>query len=467
MSNFETVIGIEIHIELNTISKMFSSAPNLFHAEPNTNVAFTDIAYPGTLPVVNKAAIAKAIMLAKALEMEIDEQVHFDRKNYFYADLPKGFQITQNLRPIGTNGQLPINEEEIITIERIHLEEDTARSYHDQGQTRLDYNRAGTPLIEIVSEPVLRSAEQASAYIATIRDTARILNISDAKMEEGSLRADINISLRPYGSTKLGTKVEIKNLNSLANVHKAIEKEVSLQTKQYLTGQVITQATKRFDETKQDVITMRTKIDAADYRYFPEPNIPVIQLEKAWIASIDIPELPWEISKKLTELKVAKQDIKQLIIDPAKWAFIKQFESAQMGPVIKLFFAEVIPYLKTSKQEMQTLNLDPKQFKILLTKQQEGAISGAHVKKIINIMLKSNSSVEEIINKHNLKQISDINILKPLLIEIINTNQSFITTNKERPERVNKFILGQMMKVSKGQANPVVVAKLVHDILGV
>lgn len=279
MNNFEVIIGIEIHIELNTRTKMFSSAANDFHAEHNTQASVVDLAYPGTLPVVNKGTVERAIKFAKALNMEIDSELHFDRKNYFYPDLPKGFQITQDRRPIAKKGEIPISNRKI-AIQHFHLEEDTAKTINEDGKTLLNYNRAGVPLIEIVTEPVIRSSKEAVEYIEAIRSLANSLGISDAKMEEGSLRADINISLRPYGVETFGTKVEIKNLNSLANVEKGIVDEIAKQSKALIRGEEILQATKRFDETKQETVIMRVKTGAADYKFFAEPNIPPIALDK-------------------------------------------------------------------------------------------------------------------------------------------------------------------------------------------
>ena len=283
IKNFEMVIGIEIHLELNTKTKMFSAIKNDFYAEPNTLVSPIDLGYPGTLPTVNKEAVIKAIKLAKALNMEIDNELHFDRKNYFYTDLPKGFQITQQFRPIGKNGIVFLEKDnniKKIRIERIHLEEDTARQLHNEDETMINYNRAGIPLIEIVTMPDIRSAEEAVKYVDFIRQSALFLGISDAIMAQGSLRADINLSMRMLGSNDFGTKVEIKNLNSLNNIAKAIEFESKLQIEKILNNEEILQETKRFDESSQKTISLRNKTDSIDYKYFPEPNIPIIKLDK-------------------------------------------------------------------------------------------------------------------------------------------------------------------------------------------
>lgn len=468
MNNFEVVIGIEIHVELNTKTKMFSSAPITFGATPNTKASVVDLGYPGAMPVVNKQAVVKGIQLAKALKMDIDRELHFDRKHYFYPDLPKGFQITQDKRPIGANGIVPVfvnGEWKEIAVERIHLEEDTAKSMHDDKFTLLDFNRAGTPLIEIVSHPVMKNAQEAVAYIDAIRKVATALNISDAKMEEGSLRADINISLRPFGSNKFGTKVEIKNLNSLSNVEKAIEQEIVHQSKALLKGETIYQATKRFDEAKKDTVTMRVKSDSTDYRFFAEPNIPVIKLEEDFIQAIKISELPWETESRLKTLKVEDDFITQLINDKSKLEYFDKVAFADKSKLAKFFFAEVVSLANSKNISVEKLGIEPSEVSVLLEKQDTGEISGAHVKKIVPELVNGNNTVEQVIEKFGLKQISDENVLGAMIAKIVAENQEFIDNNKDRQERVSKFLLGLLMKESKGQANPVVATKLVDKAI--
>ena len=463
MNNFEVIIGIEIHIELNTKTKMFSSAPNLFGVEANINVSPTDIAYPGTLPVVNKEAVVKSIKLAKALKMKIDSLVRFDRKNYFYPDLPKGFQITQQNFPIGREGKVIVGES-IVTLERIHMEEDTAKAFHKDKFTLLNYNRAGVPLIEIVSDPVIDGAEQAAKYIETIRDIAVALDISDAKMEEGSLRADINISIRPYGQKEFGTKVEIKNLNSISNVKKAISNEISLQTKQILSGEEIKQATKRFDESSQTNILMRVKKDALDYRYIPEPNIPPIKLSKAFIDGISIGELPWEKTSRYIKQGIEEKYVSILSSSPKLSNFFDKIKFKDKTKVSKLFFSDLMGLANASKKRIYELGIEPMELTILLEKISDGDISGKHSKTIIPLLVNNQNTVEKIIKEKGMKQISDEKILVKIILEIIENNQDFIKQNKGREERVLKYILGQVMKVSKGQANPIIASKIVQKV---
>ncbi len=303
MKNFEVIIGIEVHIVLNTKTKMFSAAASTHHAEVNQSVNWMDLALPGILPMPNKAAIDKGIILADALKMDINYQnIQFDRKNYFYMDLPKGFQITQQYYPIGRYGTIILENGKKIVIERIHLEEDTAKKIANNNALYMDYNRAGIPLIEIVTTPCIHSAQEAYDYLAALRRILVFKNISDAKMEDGSMRADVNISIRPTGATWYGNKVEIKNINSLNNVKKAIEYEIKRQTKLVLTNQEVTQETRRFDDTKGTTEFMRSKSDAIDYRYITEPNIINCKLEESYVKNVikNAAKDPMEIAEKLT-----------------------------------------------------------------------------------------------------------------------------------------------------------------------
>ncbi|NQZ66258.1 MAG: Asp-tRNA(Asn)/Glu-tRNA(Gln) amidotransferase subunit GatB [Mycoplasmatales bacterium] len=465
MNNFEVIIGVEIHIELNTKTKMFSSAPNLFNSKPNTNVSPVDIAYPGTLPVVNKEAVIKAIKLAKALNMNIEETLFFDRKNYFYADLPKGYQITQQDKPIGSEGNIKLSNGDV-KIERIHLEEDTAKSIHKGDLTLLDYNRAGVPLVEIVTYPVIKNARQAAEYVNSIRELSSSLGISDAKMEEGSLRADINISLRPYGQKNYGTKVEIKNLNSIANIEESIDLEIKKQTKMILNGEIIEQTTKRFDEEKRDTIIMRTKTESIDYKFFPEPNIPPIFIGKEFIDSVKINELPWEKRIRYQNEGISSDYIEKLLSNVQYSDFFDQVKYSNREKFSKFFFAEIVSLANKMSMSINSLNLNKADIEILLKKMDDGEISGKHAKNIIPDLINQKSTVQEIIERKKMKQISDKNILNDMLDSIINKNVEFIKKNFERPERVRKFILGQLMKESKGQANPVIASEIVNSKLG-
>lgn len=295
--HFETIIGLEVHVELKTDSKMFSNAPVAYGAEPNTNTSVIDLAYPGVLPTVNRRAVDWSMRAAMALNMEIATESKFDRKNYFYPDNPKAYQISQLDQPIGENGYIDIEvngETKRIGITRLHMEEDAGKSTHKDGYSLVDLNRQGTPLIEIVSEPDIRSPEEAYAYLEKLRSIIQYTGVSDGKMEEGSLRCDANVSLRPYGQKEFGTKAELKNLNSFNNVRKGLEYEVKRQEEELLNGGEILQETRRFDESTGKTILMRVKEASDDYRYFPEPDIVPLYIDEAWKARVreSIPELP-------------------------------------------------------------------------------------------------------------------------------------------------------------------------------
>ncbi|UWD34139.1 Asp-tRNA(Asn)/Glu-tRNA(Gln) amidotransferase subunit GatB [Mesomycoplasma molare] len=454
MSKYNVVIGIEIHLELNTQTKMFSPAKNSFHSSPNTNIDLIDLAYPGTLPLVNKESIIKAIKLAKALKMEIDNEIHFDRKNYFYPDLPKGFQITQQFRPIGKNGKISfkINDNDSeISIERIHLEEDTAKQIHTTDGTFLDYNRAGVPLIEIVSNPVISSGEQAAKYVENIAKISKYLNISDAKLEEGSLRADINISLNEKGKP-FGTKVEIKNINSLSNIKKAIELEIKEQEQKLDNGEKILQQTKRFDDNLQQNIVMREKTGAIDYRYFPEPNIPVIKLEKDFIENIQLPKLHWEWEEELKSWKIKENYIEQLLNNIDWLLFFSKITFPDKEKVSKFFFSEIVPYIK--EKGIEKLNIQINDIENILLLEQEGKISSKQSKELVSYKENENLSIEELIKKYNIIQIDNDSLIYEIIDKHILNNPELLNEYINRPERVMKFLLGQIMKETKGQANP-------------
>ncbi len=467
IKNLEVVIGIEIHLELNTKTKLFSHAKNDFNSSPNTNATVIDLGYPGTLPSLNKEAVVKAIKLAKVLKMEIDNELHFDRKNYYYTDIPKGFQITQQFRPIGLRGSLSLflKDDKIkeININRIHIEEDTARQIHNATETFINYNRAGVPLIEIVSEPEISSAEEAINYIDSIRTIALFLDISDSKMSEGSLRADINISLRMLGDKKLGQKVEIKNINSLNNVKKAIEFEIECQTKKIINGQIIKQETKRFDEDSSETIVMREKTNDIDYKYFKEPNIPPILLEQDWIDNISIAEMPWEKRVRYINDGIPETYITLLKNNIEASILFDSIDYKDRGTLAKFFFSEVLPLSKNNG--IKNLNIKPQDIANLIDLFVLGLISGKQLKNLFPKLINLETSVKDLIHNEGTTQISDTKNLTFMIEEIIKSNQIVVTEFLERRERSLKFIIGQLMKITKGQANPIVATELAIEIL--
>lgn len=458
MNNFEVIIGIEIHLELNTKTKMFSPARIVFNAEPNTTMNQIDLGYPGTLPLVNKEAVLSGIKLAKALNMKIDDELHFDRKNYFYPDLPKGYQITQFFRPIGSEGYVTINTEKgpkKIQIERIHLEEDTARQHHDDEGTKLDYNRAGVPLIEIVTHPVLRSADEAVAYVDMIRKIALSLNISDAKMEQGSLRADVNVSLRPYGYKGFGTKVEIKNMNSFRAIKNALEFEIDFQRKQILTNKPILQQTKRYDEATLGTVVMRTKTGEVDYKYFPEPNIPFIKLSKKLIDSVKLNELPWEREARYKKENIQDIYINSLVNDLDLAKYFDSINYADRDKLSKLFFAEIVSLANSKSIHPTELNIKNEHLLKGIELMDQDIISGRSFKKLVPLLVNFDGDFDKLVIDNKLKQISDEATITKWVNEIISQNESVIAEYPNREERVLKFILGALMKVSGGQVSPI------------
>ncbi len=456
MNNFETIIGIEIHLELNTKTKMFSPSKIDFEADANTTVNQIDLGYPGTLPLLNKEAVISGVKLAKALSMTIDNELHFDRKNYFYPDLPKGYQITQFYRPIGSNGHFVINTEsgrKKINIERIHLEEDTARQYHGE-KTKLDYNRAGVPLIEIVSYPEISSADEAVAYVDMIRRIALSLGISSAKMEQGSLRADVNISLRPKGYKGFGTKVEIKNMNSFKAIRNAIDYEIKLQTQKILTNEPILQQTKRYDEESMSTVVMRTKTGTIDYKYFPEPNIPFIKLSDEFINNIKLNELPWEKEERYKNEGIQDIYIKSLINDielANYFASINYFDRSKLS---KLFFAEIVSLANSKNVKAYELGIKPQALESAIGLLDDEVISGKSFKKLVPLLINYDGDLNKLIKENNLEQISDEQTITKWIDDVIERNETLVAEYTERSEKVIKYVLGNVMKLSGGKVNP-------------
>lgn len=458
MNNWELVIGIEIHIELNTNTKMFSPMLNNFDSKQNYNVSNIDLAYPGSLPLVNKGAIIRAIKLAKALNMTIDPYVRFDRKNYFYPDLPKGFQITQQFHPIGSNGFVKAKVDNVwkdIAIERIHMEEDTAKAIHKNNLTYLNYNRAGIPLIEIVSNPVMHSAKEAAAYVDAIRQIVLCLNISDAKMNEGSLRTDINISIRKKGTNEFNSRVEIKNLNSISNVEKAINFEFQRQINLREKNLEVLQETRRFDEQKQETVLMRKKTDSVDYKYFPEPNIPTILIPQKVIDETKIEELPYQKEQKYLDANLNNVQIQQLInnIDYALY-FEKIGNVCDLKKKANLFFSTIIPFLNESQIQISDLKITLKEAEELFKYLLDDKIDKKNSLKILDLKQKnSNIPLKTLLEKEKLFVEKSNLSLEDIVKQIFTENKDLKETFSKNFERNKKFLIGQIMKKTMGKAN--------------
>lgn len=468
--NFEPVIGLEIHVELKTKSKMFSSAPVTYGKEPNTQVAPLDMGFPGTLPTVNKEAVIYAIRVSNALHMDIDHELHFDRKNYFYSDLPKGYQITQNLRPIGSNGYLEIEVEgkkKKIGIERLHIEEDTCKQLHFADFTLLNYNRAGTPLVEIVSRPELRSGEEAMKYVEKIRSIVVYSDVSDGKMEEGSLRCDVNISLRPFGSEKFGTKVEIKNINSISYIQKAVDFEIERQTKMLLANEPIRQETRRYDSQKNETILMRVKTDAVDYKYFPEDNITPIKLSDKFVedAIASCPELAEsKMNRYINEYGLNEYDASLLIADKDVSSYFD--EVAKYSKAYKLIAnwinVDVASYLNKNFKAIVDFEMPAKNLAELVALVESKDVNSNQAREIFAEMLKDKVSAKEAKEKLGISsQISDSDFVMNVINQVLDENPQAIVDFKEGKGRALGFLVGQVMKKTQGKVNP----KLTNDLL--
>ncbi len=467
--NFEAIIGLEIHVEMKTKSKMFSCAPIDFKAEANTLIAPLDIAFPGTMPRVNKEAVKNAIRVANALHMEIDHELWFDRKNYFYSDLPKGYQITQQARPIGKEGYLEIEVDGVkkrCDIERIHMEEDTCMQHHFSDYTLLDYNRAGIPLIEIVSKPVLRSGLEARKYVEKIREIVTFSNVSDGKMEEGSLRCDVNVSIRPYGVEKFGTKVEVKNINSLAHIEKAIDFEIKRQSELLLLGQKVQQETRRYDEAKKETVLMRVKTEAADYKYFTEPNIAPIKIDDTFIQNaIDTcPELydqKYDRFNKNYELNPT--DIKILLsnVDYANYYDLCAEYTNNYQNLANFIISSVLGYLNKQALDIKDFNVEPKYIAELVDLLKNKEINSTQGADIFARVVKENKSPIKIKEETGASLISDEAKILSLIKEVITSNPTLPSDFKAGKTRAQGFVMGQIMRKTGGKIDPAVANKLI------
>jgi len=468
---FETVIGLEVHVELKTDSKIFSASPNHFGAEPNTNTTVIDLGYPGVLPVLNKKVVEYGMKAAMALNCEIAPVTKFDRKNYFYPDNPKAYQISQFDKPIGEHGWIEIEVDgykKKIGITRIHLEEDAGKLTHGKGYSLVDYNRQGTPLIEIVSEPDIRTPNEAYAYLEKLKSIIQYTGVSDCKMEEGSLRCDANISIRPVGQKEFGTKTELKNLNSFNFVRKGLEYEQERQREVVLEGGTIGQETLRYDEATNTTILMRVKEGSDDYRYFPEPDLLDIHIDEEWKDRVraEIPELPDERQKRYVEdlglpaydagvLTVTKEmaDFFEAVV--AAGAEAKQASNWMMG--------EVSAFLKAESKELHETALTPDGLAGMIKLIENGTISSKIAKTVFKELIENGGDAEKIVKEKGLVQISDEGALLKIVTEVLDNNPKIIEDYKNGKQKAAGSLVGQIMKATKGQANPQLANKLLME----
>ena len=468
--NFEAVIGLEIHVETKSNSKMFSSSPNKFSTNPNSQCSVFDLAFPGVMPSVNKKCVINALRVCHALHMKIDNELWFDRKNYFYSDLPKGYQITQQFRPIGKDGYLilDIDDKKVrINIERLHMEEDTCKQLHLRDETLLDYNRAGVPLIEIVSRPEIKNGLEALKYVEKIRDIVTYADVSDGKMEEGSLRCDVNISIRPVGSDKFGTKVEIKNLNSLANIQKAIDFEIKRQSSLLLKGIAIEQETRRYDELKKETVLMRVKTDAVDYKYFTEPNIIPILLSDEFItdAITSCPELlDHKLERYMNEYKLSKYDSLVILSNKDNANYFEEIlkYTGEYKLAANWLTVDVQSYLNKNNLSIKDFKLSAKDLSSLINAIKDNKISSKQAKEIF-VEAINGKNIEELLRKSS--QVIDLATITTLSINVIDSNPQSVVDYKNGRDRALGFLVGQVMKKSQGKANPGLTSKIIKEEL--
>tara|TARA_B100000949_G_scaffold117032_2_gene103323 strand:+ start:2888 stop:4318 length:1431 start_codon:yes stop_codon:yes gene_type:complete len=473
---WETVIGLEVHVQLSTESKLFSSAPTQFGAEPNTQANIYDLALPGVLPVLNRDALKHAVKFGLAINATISNISIFDRKNYFYPDLPKGYQISQLDFPTVGKGSLTITledgEEKIIGVTRAHMEEDAGKSLHEDfhGMSGIDLNRAGTPLLEIVSEPDLRSAREAVTYLKKLHSIIRYLDISDAIMAQGSMRCDANVSIRPMGETELGTRTEIKNINSFRFVEKAINYEVQRQQDIIQDGGRIVQETRLYDARRDETRTMRSKEVANDYRYFPEPDLLPIVIDQAFVNSIraTLPELP-DAKKTRFAKEFGLNDYDASVLtnnrDMADYFECVAKSSGDAKLAANWVAGELQALLKKNNWEIKESPIQADRLATLIARIKDNTISGKIAKTVFEAMIKDSSNVDDIIEAKGLKQITDIGEIAKLVNEIIANNPEQVEQFREGKEQVLSYLVGQAMKLSRGKANPAQVNQILREKL--
>ncbi|MDA7692581.1 Asp-tRNA(Asn)/Glu-tRNA(Gln) amidotransferase subunit GatB [Gammaproteobacteria bacterium] len=473
---YETVIGLEVHVQLSTESKLFSGSATKFGAEPNTQANIFDLAMPGTLPVLNEKAVAMAVKFGVAIGAEIGKHSVFDRKNYFYPDLPKGYQVSQLDYPTVGKGTLTVTlddgSEKVVGVTRAHMEEDAGKSLHEdyQGMTGIDLNRAGTPLLEIVSEPDLRSAKEAVAYLKKLHSIIRYLDISDAIMAQGSMRCDANVSIRPVGQKEFGTRTEIKNINSFKFVERAINYEVQRQKDVLEDGGRIVQETRLYDADKDETRSMRSKEVANDYRYFPEPDLLPIVIDDAYIEAIraTLPELPdTRGARFVSEYGLSEYDAGVLV---ATREMADYFETtAKLSGDAKLaanwVSQDLQALLNKHGWELDESPIQAERLAMLIQRIKDNTISGKIAKTVFDAMLDDSSDVDAIIEAKGLKQVTDSGALESLVDKVIAENPDQAQQYRDGKVQVIGFLVGQCMQLSKGKANPAQVNEILRGKL--
>ena len=468
MSNYIPTIGIEVHCELKTKTKIFSNSVNGYGQMANSLTNVVDLGYPGTLPTLNEEVLNLAIKAALILNCKIRPKMHFDRKNYFYPDNPKNYQITQFETPIGYDGYVEIEvngQKKKIEIEEMHIEEDTCKSTHRGEKTLLDFNRAGVPLIEIVTKPCMESGEEAKLYLEKLKELLFYSDVSDCKMEEGSMRADANVSIRKKVEDPFNTKAEIKNIGSISNVKLSIEKEIARQEKIYDNNETFPPQTRRFDDKLNDTVLMRVKETGNDYRYFPEPDITYVYITESQIEKVKktIPMLPDERREKYQSLGISEVNAKKLVGNRSLSDYLNNFleEKIDFKTASNLLLGDISAYLNKNEVEITKTSLTKEKFIELTNNISEGTITSKNLKDILDKVMESTASIKDIIKESGIKNITDDSKILPIIELVIENNPESVEDYKAGKDRAIKYLMGQVMKESKGSINP----KMAMDIL--
>lgn len=468
MTNYIPTIGIEVHVELKTNTKIFSNSLNGYGQMANSLTNVVDLGYPGTLPTLNKEVVNLAIKAACVLNCKIRKEMHFDRKNYFYPDNPKNFQITQGRTPIGYDGYVEIEVDgtkKKIEIEEMHIEEDTCKSTHRGDKTLLDFNRAGVPLIEIVTKPCISSSTEAKLYLEKLKELLFYTDISDCKMEEGSMRCEANVSIRKNEKDPLGTKCEIKNIGSISNVGISIEKEIIRQTELLEKGETFKEQTRRYDDKLGDTVLMRIKETGNDYRYFPEPDIPYLYLTDTMIEEVrnTIEMLPDERRNLYMEKNVSEINAKKLVQNKSLSDYFNTLltEDIDFKIASNLLLGDISAYLNKNEKAITNTTLTKERMVELVNKISDNTLTSKNLKDILDKVLEEDKSISEIIKESGIENITDDTALREIIKKIVSENSESVTDYKNGHDRAIKFLMGQVMKETKGSANP----KLAMNIL--
>lgn len=470
MSEFTPTIGIEVHVEIKSKSKLFSSSANTYGMATNTAVNVIDLGYPGTLPTVNKEIVRQGVRTAHILNCDITRRMHFDRKNYFYPDNPKNYQITQNRTPIGRNGYVEIEVDGVkkkIEIEELHIEEDTCKSAHRGNVSLLDFNRAGVPLIEIVTKPCIKNGKEAMAYLTKLKELLFYANISDCKMEEGSMRCEPNISISKDDS--FGTKVEVKNVSSIHNVGLAIDYEIKRQEEMLNNGETIKEETRRFDDKQGKTILMRVKETGNDYRYFIEPDIPYLKLTDEFINDSlrSLPLLPDELRNKYSKVGLNLLQIEKLINNRSlNDYFLRLLEyKTNYVTAVNLLLSDISSYLNKHNKVITDTHLSYEKLVNVVEALESGELSNKNVKDLINSFMENDLTLEELKKDFKIKNITDDNFIKEVISKVIENNSDSVNDYKKGHDRALKYLMGQVMKETKGAVNPKKASAMLIEVL--